>query len=228
MATSVSAASSAVCLSLLGGLAACSGLEPVRAPAPPPDHCPDLGGTYAYPGYERQAEACVNVTKFGFGRGLPVPASTGWDYIIAASDIRIEQHDCEQLVVHAPFGIEYHDSTYDRVMEFLPREGIRYRVVRPDPGAVPGYFRVDKWATADIDLVPGPRREVRWGEDSLHLRYRFRAAGFGAGWSRNYLTLVLRKLPDGALLYDLRHDETPGEDGEISCVLPPAQRGTGQ
>jgi hypothetical protein len=110
-------------------------------------------------------------------------------------------------------------------MQFLPREGTRYRVVRPDPGAVPGYFRVDKWASEAIDLVSSPHREVRWEEDSVRLRYRFRAEGFGAGWSRNYFTLLLRKLPGGALLYNLRRDEIPGANEEISCTLPLAEKG---
>lgn len=39
--------------------------------------------------------------------------------------------------------------------------------------------------------------------------------------ARNFLTLTLRKLDDGALLYHLVHEERPGGvSHEIECRLP--------
>jgi hypothetical protein len=205
----------------------CARLGSAGVQPAPPAHCPDFSGTYSYPGYEHQADVCTTVTKADFGVGLPIPRSTGWQPIVAATQIRLRQHDCDRIDLYGPAGIHYLRRNYEQVVREVKTEGIRYRVVTDLPYKYsPDYFRVDKWGTAEIDLVPGPRREVHWGEDSVRLRYRFRAEGFGAGWSRNYFTLVLRKLPDGALLYNLRRDEIPGADEEISCTLPPAPEGS--
>jgi hypothetical protein len=174
---------------------------------------------------------CSDVTELGFGTkaGLPVPTSGtsgGWAYVGGPATIRLEQHGCERITVSAPFGTYYPGKYYDRVMASLPEEGVRYRVVRPDPSGRPGYFRVDQWSSVGIDLVAGPRREVWWSATSVSLRYPFRAEGVGAGWSSNYVTLALRKLPGGALLYNVRQDQVPGADQGISCVLPAAPEGS--
>lgn len=209
-----------------------------RAPA----ECPDFSGVYWYPGFEQQSEACTVLTKFGFGSGLPIPArgaapgrgwrgvpSGGWHQIVARTKIEVRQHDCQRITFYAPYGIHYVRKNYDRVLENVEREGVRYRVVLDLAyDYSPRYFRVDKWVALDVDLRPGDWREVRWEEGSLYLRYRFRAEGFGAGWSRNYLTLRLRKLPGGALRYDLRHDQTGPGDHEIVCTLEPAAEGAAE
>ena len=210
---------SAAGLALLASL--CAGADAQSAPSRVPAECPDFSGIYGYPGVDRESDVCTLLTDSTFGAGLPVPATSGYLSIRAEAEIEIRQEGCQRIGFYAPFAIDYLDRYRDQVLEDLRRSGTRYRVL-PDGGALPGYFRVDKWGTVEVDLIPGARREVRWSEDSLYLRYRFRAEGFGAGWGRHFFTLRLTKLPSGALQYELRHDQTGPGDAAIACTLQPA------
>jgi len=199
-----------------------------------PDRCVSFSGTYFYPGIEHGSEVCEMLEgSFGEDYSLPLPvrgqrrpgkkvASGGWWTVLAPTEIVVEQKGCDEISIFGPVAVEYPLSAYDFIMEDLKRVRGRYRYKIYPEGSFPGYFRVDKWGTTRIRLDPTTKgAELTWGEDFLSYRFRFRAEGFGAGWSRNYLTLTLRKLPDGTLSYRLRHDQTGPGDHEIECRLAP-------
>jgi len=201
----------------------------------PPVRCPNFSGTYSYPGVEHAHEVCTLGAGGGFGQdySLPLPSrgarhsghavpSGGWGCVEAPAEIEIRQQDCTEISLSGPVTVLYHKDDYEIVMQDLEKVRGRYRYKVYPEASLPGYFRVDKWGTSRLQLDPTTKgAELTWGEDFLSYRFRFRAEGFGAGWSRNYLTLTLRKLPDGTLSYRLRHDQTGPGDHEIECRLAP-------
>lgn len=197
--------------------------------------CPDVSGDYFFPGQEDGGRVCVERTRGSFseeGLAFPLPTRSvteagasvpdgGWSLIQLATVIRLDQNGCEGIRVTAPVSHRYSDWMRDGVMKTLEAYEGRYRI--REEGLFPGDFTVDQWGTAVIPFTTAsPDSELTWDETSITYRFRFRAAGFGAGTTRNYLTLTLGKLPDGGLLYRLRHDEVPGADEEVECRLPPA------
>ena len=214
---------------------ACSTAVP---PLPHPDptiSCPRVNGTYSYPGFQNTAGTCEILKGIGFsdeGIALPIPSrdesvdrgsvpAGGWTLVELANDIQVRQEGCEKLTVSALITWTYPDWTREGVLPYLEKSGEWYRV--REGGPLPGHFRVDKRANISIPLeIRFPGDALTWDETTLTYRFRFRAEGFGAGLSRHYFTLSLGKLPDGGLLYRLRHDDVPGGVAEVECRLPPA------
>lgn len=152
--------------------------------------CPDLSGTYQYPGVEGLAAVCEK--KWEGREDLPLPGPGGF-YISAFEPHQwvIEQQGCETLVIHTRVGFE-----------LTPRVGGQSE---------------EKVIT--LDLRKGGRREVEWGEDSLFIRQKFVPEGFRLPFSRNLWELQLKKLDGGGLEYHLRDLERGRLEGEVRCGL---------
>ena len=199
-----------------------------------------MSGVFFFPGQEKGSQVCEERTRGSFSEEglalhLPTRAETeagaqvpdgGWALIQLPTEVQLEQTGCDGVQVTAPVSHRYSDWMREGVMKTLDSYEGRYRI--REEGIFPGDFTVDQWGTTFIPFnTDPPGTELTWDATSLIYRFRFRAAGYGAGTTRNYLTLTLGKLPDGGLLYRLRHDEIPGADREVECRLPPAEGAKG-
>lgn len=153
--------------------------------------CPDLSGTYAYPGILGLAAICE--WNWEAQEDMPLPGPGG--FYVSAFDPHpfvVEQQGCERLVLHTRAG---------------------YNVTPPHDG--PSEEKV-----IALDLRPNWGRKVEWGPDSLFLRQKFVPVGFRLPFARNFMELRLRRLENGGLEYYLRHLERGRVEGEVRCRLP--------
>jgi hypothetical protein len=156
--------------------------------------CPDLSGTWAYPGVPGLEAICER--QWEAQQDMPLPGPGGF-YISAFEPhpFVIEQHGCETLVIHTRVG---------------------YVVSPPHQGP-------SEEKAITLDLRRSARRKVEWGEDSLFIRQKFVPEGFRLPISRNVWELRLKTVEGGGLEYHLRHLERGREEGEVRCRLAKGQ-----
>ncbi len=213
-------------------LAACgsspiTGFREVGDPGLIPTRCPDFSGHYFYPGSERHGEVCTSLNRFGVTK-LYMPAGHGFGIVGSESTLDIRQVGCARLEIGFTEDLVYGEERA-RAMPTHDAAGRRVREVLGGPFP-DGSYRVRLWRETNVDLTPGRKHaEVRWGEDSVYLRYRYTGKGFGAGTTRLFTSMWLQKRPDGGLLYRIRKQETllrtPPHDGigeiDQECMLTP-------
>ncbi len=219
-------------IALLILLAACgsapiTGFREVGDPELVPTQCPDFSGTYFYPGSEHHGEVCTSLTRFEVSK-LFLPMDHGYWDIGSDSTLAIHQIGCIRLEIVFTEEVIYGE---ERAQSLVPGGGApgrkHFELLQPAPD---GGRVVKFWRQFNVDLTPGRKHaEVRWGEDSVYLRYRYTGKGFGAGTTRLFTSMWLQKRLDGGLLYRIRKQETlfrtPPHDGigelDLECVLAP-------
>ena len=158
--------------------------------------CPDFSGSYSYPDAEQIAEACHRTSKIGFGDS---------DDRLVLPSLSDDLNGGYQRPV-AGTEIQIEQSSCSEIR-------FNAQVHRFDSQV--------EWSGATSLVIKRMTTEVAWGDNSLRVRKRFRAAGFGAGMEANFWTFTLEKTDGNDLIYSFRHDR--GQSGQryydVTCRL---------
>ena len=157
--------------------------------------CPNLSGSYLYPGVAELGSICVR--QWEGRRDLPIPGPGGF-FISGAfrHPLEIRQIGCDELTIH------FHTNT-EPFAETPAGEDFLH--------------------STTLDLRPGSKRIVAWQDGALSWTQHFSPSGFRwPPWRTESMYLRLQKLANGSLSYALRHEGPRGKVlGTIECNLPP-------
>ncbi|HEX4956413.1 MAG TPA: hypothetical protein VF017_23755 [Thermoanaerobaculia bacterium] len=177
---------------LLLGLLATAPLEaePSSAGAGSPP-CPDLSGTWRYPGRVGLDAACS--PRWPARKDMPLPGPGG--YYLSGIDphpMTLRQEGCRSLVIETRLGM-----SLDNQAEWP-----------------------DEPKTLVLDLSPARERKVEWRDGGLVWRRKYTPSGVRwPPWRKEWMELRLRVLPEGGLEYHLQQEHGGKVLGEITCRL---------